>query len=367
MKINFVDIQKQYKQHEKEFDDAIKKVLLKGDFILGEEVATFEKEFAVFCEVKHCIGVASGTDALFLSLLALGIGSGDEVITAANTFIATTRAIQMTGASPVLVEMNPQTYNIDVTKIEKAITKKTKVILPVHLYGQPADMDPIIKIAKKYSLRIVEDAAQAQGATYKGKRIGGIGDITGFSFYPGKNLGAYGDAGAITTNNKTLAEKVKLLRDWGTNVKYYHEIPGYNSRLDTIQAAVLRVKLRYLEKWNKRRNDIAKRYDQLFQKTEFVVPYILPDAESVYHLYLIQVQKRDVLLSYLKKHGIYAGIHYPIPLHLQKANKNLGYKKGDFPLTEAYTKKIISLPIHPELTNDEVDYIVEKVKDFYKN
>jgi dTDP-4-amino-4,6-dideoxygalactose transaminase len=365
MKINLVDIQKQYREHEKEIDAAIKKVTTKGDFILGEDVKLFEEEFAKFCDTKYCIGVASGTDALFFALKALEIGAGDEVITAANTFIATTLAISMTGAKPVLVDMDPRTYNIDISQIEKKITKKTKAIIPVHLYGQPADIDPIKKLAKKYKLKILEDAAQAQGARYKGKRTGGLGDIAGFSFYPGKNIGAFGDAGAITTNDKKLAEKIILLRNWGMKVKYYHEIKGYNSRLDTIQAAVLRVKLKHLDRWNKRRRSIAKKYDSLFADTSFVIPHMLPDVESVYHVYLIQVPKRDALLEFLKKNDINAGIHYPIPLHLQKANKDLGYKKGDFPNTEQYSKKIISLPIYPELTDEEVEYIVGKVKKFY--
>jgi dTDP-4-amino-4,6-dideoxygalactose transaminase len=365
MNINLVDIQKQYKEHEEEIDAAIKKVTTKGDFILGEDVRLFEEEFAQFCGTKYCVGVASGTDALFFALKGLEIGQGDEVITAANTYIATTLAISMTGAKPILVDMDPLTYNIDTTQIEKKITKKTKVIIPVHLYGQPADMDPIKKLAKKYNLKILEDSAQAQGATYKGKRTGGLGDIAGFSFYPGKNIGAFGDAGAITTNNKHLADKIRLLRNWGMKVKYYHEIKGYNSRLDTIQAAILRVKLKYLDQWNRRRRAIAAKYDSLFQDTVFITPHMLASVESVYHVYLIQVSKRDELLDYLKKNGIHAGIHYPIPLHLQKANKDLGYKKGDFPNTEKYSKKIISLPIYPELTDEEIEYIASKVKKFY--
>lgn len=365
MKVNFVDIQKQYKEHEKEFDTAIKKVLTRGDFILGEDVRLFEEEFAKFCGAKYCIGVASGTDALFFALKAMDIGSGDEVITAANTFIATTLAISMTGAKPVLVDMDPQTYNIDVSQIEKRITKKTKVIVPVHLYGQPADMEPINKLAKKYKLKVLEDSAQAHGALYKGKRTGGLGDVAGFSFYPGKNIGAFGDGGAITTNDKKLADKIILLRNWGMKVKYHHEIKGYNSRLDTVQAAVLRVKLKYLDKWNKRRREIAKKYDKLFADTSFITPHMLSYVESVYHVYLIQVPKRDELLEYLKKNDISAGIHYPIPLHLQKANKDLGYKRGDFPNTEKYSKKIISLPVFPELRDEEIEFIVSKVKKFY--
>lgn len=367
MKIPLVNLQMQYSEHEEEFDTAIKRVLVKGDFILGEELAIFEKKFAEFCDVKYCIGVASGTDALFFALKALDIESGDEVITVANTFIATTLAISMTGAKSVLIDMHPETYNIDVEKIEKAITKKTKVIIPVHLYGQPADMDAIKEIAKKYRLSILEDAAQAHGARYNGNRVGGLGDIAGFSFYPGKNLGAYGDGGAITTNNKKLAEKILLLRNWGSVVKYHHLVKGYNSRLDTVQAAILNVKLKYIDLWNKRRREIASIYDKQFLDTGFITPKIHPNAESTYHIYLIQVTRRDELLTYLKSKGIGAGIHYPIPLHLQKANKELGYKKGDFPITEKFSKKIISLPIYPEITVEEVQYIIHAISHFYQS
>lgn len=368
MNIRFVDIQKQYKRYKTEMNASIQEVLNKGNFILGEEVSKFEEEFATFCETKYCIGVASGTDALFLSLKALDVGPGDEVITVANTFIATTLAISMTGAKPVLVDMDPRTYNIDATKIEKVITKNTKVIIPVHLYGQPAEMSQIIKIAKKHKLKVVEDACQAQGARYKGKRTGGIGDIAAFSFYPGKNIGAFGDAGSITTNDKKLAEKISLMRNWGQKVKYHHLVTGYNSRLDTLQAAVLRVKLKYLASWNKRRREIAENYSKKLADTDFILPYELPHAESVYHLYVIQVpqEKRDKLLTYLQEHGIQAGIHYPIPLHLQKAHEDLGYKKGDFPFTEEYAKKIISLPMHPELKDSEINYVVETVKKFFE-
>jgi dTDP-4-amino-4,6-dideoxygalactose transaminase len=366
MNIQFVDVQKQYQTYKKELDEAIHSVLNKSNYILGEEVHQFEKEFAAYCQTKHCIAVASGTDALFLALKALDIGPGDEVITVANTFIASVITISMSGATPVLVDMDPQTYNIDVTTIEKKITKKTKAIMPVHLYGQPADMDALKKIAKKHKLYIIEDACQAHGARYKGKRVGGIADIAAFSFYPGKNLGAYGDGGALTTNDNKLAEKLYLLRNYGQKVKYHHLIKGYNSRLDTIQAAVLRTKLKHLDTWNKKRREHAEQYDSLLSELGMVTPHVLPQTEHVYHLYVIQVQKRDKLIEYLGKHGISALIHYPVPVHLQKAYKELGYKEGDFPITEAFTKNIVSLPMFAELEKKEIEYICEKIKDFYQ-
>nr|MBI5455841.1 DegT/DnrJ/EryC1/StrS family aminotransferase [Candidatus Levybacteria bacterium] len=366
MKINFVDIQKQYVLHQDEFDSAIKKVMIKGDFILGEELINFEKEFAKFCNAKYCIGVASGTDGLFIALKVLGIKPGDEVITAANTFIATALAITMVGATPVFVDMDPQSYNIDPQQIEGKITKKTKAIIPVHLYGQPADMDIILKIAKKYKLKILEDACQAHGAIYKQQRVGSIGDIAVFSFYPGKNIGAFGDGGAIVTNNKKLADKIVFLRNWGGKIKYHHEIKGINSRLDTIQAAVLRVKLRYLEEWNKKRKEHADYYTKaLSGLASITVPKELSNVIPVYHLYVIQTTQRDALLDYLRKKDISVGIHYPIPIHLQKAYKDLGYKKGDFPETEKYAKKILSLPMYPELTEKEIDYIALSIKEFF--
>jgi dTDP-4-amino-4,6-dideoxygalactose transaminase len=368
MNIKFVNLQKQYYAHKKEINLAINKVLKKCNFILGQEVSDFEKKFANYCQVKHCIGVASGTDALFLALKALDIKSGDEVITVANTYIASAFVISMAGATPVLVDINPITYNINPKLIEKAITKKTKAIIPVHLYGQPAEMKPISKIAKQYNLKIIEDACQAHGAEYEDRKVGGIGDIGAFSFYPGKNLGAYGDAGAITTNDNLLANKIKMLRNYGQLKKYYHENQGYNSRLDTIQAAVLSVKLKYLSKWNKRRNEIAQLYNYYLKKIEenIILPTIAYKTYSVYHIYLIQVKDRDGLLEYLNKHGVASLIHYPIPIHLQNAYKHLGYKVGDFPHSEKLANKIISLPMYPELTDQEIKRICQVIKNFYK-
>lgn len=365
MKINFVDIQKQYKLHKKELNRAIQQVLDRSDFILGKDVELFEKEFADYCDSKYCIGVASGTDALFLILKALNVGPGDEVITVANTFIATALTISMVGATPVLVDMDPKTYNIDPNLIEKAITKKTKVIMPVHLYGQPAEMSKINALAKKYKLTVVEDACQAHGALYKGRKTGSLGRVAAFSFYPGKNLGAYGDGGAITTSDRELADKIRMLRNYGQLKKYHHIMKGFNSRLDTIQAAVLRVKLKYLDKWNKRRREIAARYTNGLKNTEIITPKMQKSIDSVFHIYLLEVENRDALITYLGEKGITALIHYPVPIHMQQAYADLGYKMGDYPNTEKYTNKIVSLPMYPELTNHEVDYVVRCIKRFY--
>ncbi|MCX6760262.1 MAG: DegT/DnrJ/EryC1/StrS family aminotransferase [Candidatus Nealsonbacteria bacterium] len=349
MKIPQVDLKSQYKSIKKHLDRAVLSVLKNSKFILGENVREFEKEFAGFCRVKYAVGVGNGTEALYLALRALGVGKGDEVITAVNTFIATAEAITLNGAKPVFVDINPDTYNIDVCKIEKAITKKTKAIIPVHLFGQPADMGPIVKIAKKYNLRVIEDCAQAHGALYNGREVGSIGDIGCFSFFPGKNLGACGDAGAITTNNKNLAEKILMLRNHGRkrNEKYKHKIEGLNSRLDEIQAAILRIKLRHLRRWNNRQ--------------------IISNAKSVYYFYVIRVKNRNRIIKELKKAGISSGIHYPIPLHIQPAYKYLGYKKGDFPIAEKAANEILSIPVYPELTDFQIKFIADLIKKRLKN
>ena len=366
MNIKFVDLQKAYQSHKAEIDDGIKRVLSRNDFILGADVEKFEKEFAEYIGVKYCVGVACGTDALFLALKALGVGLGDEVITVANSYIATALSISMTGATPVFVDMDQKTYNINPDQIEKKITKKTKGILPVHLYGQTAEMDKIKKIAAKHGLWVLEDACQAHGAQYKGIKAGALGDIAAFSFYPGKNLGAFGDAGAVTTNDADLAQKIRMLRNYGQKVKYFHLMKGYNSRLDTIQATVLRVKLKYLDKGNEKRRKIASLYDKYLKNSGVVTPYISEDSLSVYHIYPIQSGKRDDLLNFLVKNGIGAQIHYPIPIHLQEAYKELGYKMGDFPVCEAFAKRIISLPMYPQLTEKEIKYVADKIKDFVK-
>lgn len=365
MKIDFVDLRRQYQCHKKELDAAIQKMLDNGDYILGEELKSFEREFAEFCDVKYCVGVASGTDALILSLKALGIQPGDEVITVPNSFVATALCISILGAKPVFVDIDPETYNIDVSKIEEKITPRTKAIIPVHLYGQPADMDSIKKIAVKYSLRILEDACQAHGAKYKGKKVGGLGDIAAFSFFPGKNLGAYGDGGAIVTNDHELAELALMYRMYGGKERDHYLIKGgINSRLDAMQAAILRVKLKYLDGWNAARRKNAKLYSELLKKSDVVTPTTLDDVESVFHLYVIKDKKRDGLMEYLRNKQISVLAHYPIPIHLQPVYKELGYKKGDFPVTEAAAKEILSLPVFPELKKDEIEYVADSVINF---
>ncbi len=367
MKVPFVDLKAQYKSIETEVQKAIKKVFDKSDFILGEELKLFEEEFAAYCGAKYCVGVASGTEALWLALLALGIKKGDEVITAANTFIATALAITMAGAKPVLVDIDPKTYNIDPRLIEEKITEKTKAIIPVHLYGQPAEMEEINKIAKKYGLFVLEDACQSHGAIYKGKRCGSLGDAAAFSFYPAKNLGAYGDGGAVVTNSTEIAEKIRMLRDYGQKEKYHHLVKGYNSRLDTLQAAILRVKLKKLDEWNKKRMEAAEQYHQLLKKEDIVLPEIAPDRTHVFHLYVIRIKRRDHARKFLEKNGISTGIHYPIPIHLQPSFKEIGYKEESFPVTETYSKEVLSLPLYPEIKREQIEYVSQKIEEFFSN
>jgi dTDP-4-amino-4,6-dideoxygalactose transaminase len=332
--------------------------------VLGQDVKAFEEEFAAFCQADYAVGVDSGYSALELILRAYGIGPGDEVITAANTFIATALAITNTGARPVLVDVDPATFNLDPARLEDAITPATRAIMPVHLYGQTADMDPILSIASQHGLRVIEDAAQAHGARYKGKRAGSLGDAAGFSFYPGKNLGAYGDGGAVVTNDAQLAKRIRMLRDLGMRVKYHHEIKGFNHRLDTMQAAVLRVKLRHLDDWNSARQQVARQYGDRLAHLPIVTPYSPDWAEHIYHLYVIRTKDRDALQNYLNQAGIATGLHYPIPIHLQPAYPELGYQEGDFPITERYAKEILSLPMYPELTSDAVGYVANTIEAF---
>lgn len=366
MRIPLVDLNLQYKTIEPEIKKAIEEVFTSGAFIGGNMLSDFEKEFSEFCGVKHAVGVSSGTSALQLALLACGIQQGDEIITAPNTFIATIEAMSAVGARPVFVDVDPETYTIDVSKIEKAVTKKTKAIIPVHLYGQTARMDEINSIAKKHDLRVIEDAAQAHGAEYKGKRAGGLGNAGCFSFYPGKNLGAYGDAGAVVTNDAGIAEKVGLLRNHGRKEKYSHIVEGFNHRLDTLQARLLSVKLGHLEDWNEKRRQVAEWYRSLLKDTPLKLPQENKDCLHVYHLFVIETEKRDELDALLKEKGIFAGIHYPIPLHLQKAYAHLDYRDGDFPVAEKASKRILSLPIFPELEKDKVEYICQNIKAFLK-
>ena len=367
--IPFVDLKAQYNSIKEEIDEAIQRVLDTTSFIMGEELVKFEEEFASFCNTKNAVGVANGSDALILALIACKIGDGDEVITVPHTFIATTEAITQVGGKIVFVDIDSKTYTLDAKKIEEKITEKTKAIIPVHLYGQPAEMDSIIRIAKKYKLWIIEDAAQAHGAEYKNKKVGSIGDVACFSFYPGKNLGAYGDAGIITTNNDEIANKVKLLRNHGRiNKKYEHTIEGFSSRLDNLQAAILRVKLRHLNEWNIKRRLNAHHYNKLLKDLEGItIPYEADYAKHVHHLYVIRVDKmeRDILIENLKRNGIATGIHYPIPLHLQPAYNYLGYKRGDFPVTEKASQEILSLPIFAELSDRQIDEIVKLIKNYY--
>ena len=365
--VSFVDLQAQYAAIEDEVNQAIAKVLRRADFILGQEVGLFEEEFAAYCEAKYAVGVDSGTSALELLLRAFEIGPGDEVITVANTFIATVLAISSTGARPVLVDIDPQTYTMDTHLLESAITSRTKAILPVHLYGQPADMDPILQIAHKYGLGVIEDACQAHGARYKGEPAGSLGHAAAFSFYPAKNLGAYGDAGVVTTNDERIAHSVRMLRDYGQERKYHHILRGYNRRLDTLQAAILRVKLRYLETWNSARREHAEGYRRMLAHSDVVIPKDASYAESVYHLFVIRSDERDGLKAYLQEHGIASGIHYPIPVHLQPAYSDLNYRQGDFPVTESYAEQILSLPMYPELTPSQIEHVAETIVRFELN
>lgn len=364
MNIPFVDLKSQYETIKDEVNQAIGGVLTRTDFILGQAVTDFEENFAQYCEVSHAVGVDSGYSALELILRAYEIGPGDEVITAANTFVATALAISTVGAKPVLVDADPDTYNLDPTQLEAAITKKTRAILPVHLYGHPADMDSILSVAHTHNLLVFEDACQAHGARYKGRRAGSLGDAAAFSFYPGKNLGAYGDGGAVVTNNPAVAHRVRLLRNLGQRAKYDHQIKGYNHRLDTLQAAVLGVKLPYMDQWNASRRQAAALYDELLADLPIISPPVANWAEPVYHLYVVRLENRDALQTHLTEAGIASGMHYPVPIHMQASYQELGYKQGDFPVTEKLAGEILSLPIFPELNSEKVHYVVSAIREF---
>lgn len=365
--VPLVDLTAQYESIRLEIDAAIQSVIARTAFIMGPDVREFEKHFAEYCTSTYAVGVASGTAALELTLRACNIGAGDEVITSAHTFIATAEAISAVGARPVFVEIDPRTYNIDPDAVAAAITPATRAIIPVHIYGQPADMDRIMAIAERHNLAVIEDAAQAHGATWNGKRIGAIGHAACFSFYPGKNLGAYGDAGAVTTNDARIAELVSLLRNHGRHSKYLHDIKGYGERIDTLQAAILLAKLRHLAKWTAHRQRIAARYDELLADLdgEIVLPYVHPAAEAVWHLYVVRTPRRDALLGHLNRSGVGAGIHYPTPLHLQPAYADLGYALGDLPVTEAVADTCLSLPIYPEMTDAQQEYVVATIRSFF--
>ena len=367
MKIPLVDLTRQYEHIKYEIDQKIQEVLESGIFIAGENVRLFEEEFSRFCDVKYGIAVASGSDALALSLKALGIKKGDEVITSANTFIATLDAVSHNQAIPVLVDIESETYNIDTSKIEEKISDKTKAVIPVHLYGHPVDMDPVRERAESYGLYVVEDACQAHGAEYKDLKVGGLSDCACFSFYPSKNLGAYGDGGIVVTNNEEIAQSIMALRNYGESTKYHHSLIGYNSRLDEIQAAVLRVKLRHLYEWIEARRKNAKNYSQLLHEVpEVTVPIEKDHAKHVYHLYVIRSKRRKTLRDYLYSKGVSTQIHYPIPTHLQKAYEPLGLKEGMYPHTEQCAKEVLSLPMFPELTAQEIECVCESIRSFFK-
>jgi dTDP-4-amino-4,6-dideoxygalactose transaminase len=362
--VPFVDLKAQYLSIKPEIDAAIQGILDTCQFTLGKEVAAFEEDFAAYSGSSIGCGVNSGTSALHLALLAAGVGPGDEVITVPFTFVATVSAIHYSGAKTVFVDVDPETFTMSPDAIERAITPRTKAIMPVHLYGQPADMDPILAIARKHGLVVIEDAAQAHGAEYKGRRVGSLGDLACFSFYPGKNLGAYGEAGMVVTSNPEFARTIRMLRDWGAEKKYHHVLKGYNYRMEGIQGAVLRVKLRHLENWTEARRAAAKRYDELLSGTTFDAPFVRDDVRHVFHVYAIRVQKRAELQAWLASHDIQSGIHYPIPVHLLPAFADLGYKAGDFPNAEMAAAEVLSLPMYPELTAENQQRVIAALSAF---
>jgi len=363
MSIPFVDLKKQYQSIREEVLARIAESLDGMQLFLGENVQAFEAEFARYCGTEFAVGVGSGTEALHLGLRACGVGQGDEVITVANTFFATAEAIALVGARPIFVDIDPETYNMDPRQVESKITYRTRAILPVHLYGHPADMGPILKLARTYNLKVIEDACQAHGAEYQGRRTGSLGDVGCFSFYFTKNLGAYGEAGMAVTSDPDIARKAKMLRDHGQNVRYQHNLMGVNGRLDEIQAAILRVKLPYLDEWNERRRSIAQAYEAGLPSS-VIKPQEMPGAKHVYHLYVIRTAERDQLRAWMESKGIATGMHYPIPIHLQEACQRY-YGNGTFlPVTEKVTEEILSLPMYPELTAEEIEYVCDCVRDF---
>lgn len=392
MNIPLIDLKAQYESLSEELNRVVLDVLSSANYILGKNVVEFEKEFAEYVGVKHAISVGNGTDALVIGLKAMGIGEGDEVITTPFTFFATAESISAVGATPVFVDVDKNTFNIDVTKIEEKITSKTKAIMPVHIFGQSADMDEINKIAKKHNLLVIEDACQAIGGKYKGRNIGSLGDVACFSFFPTKNLGCAGDGGMIVTNSDELAVIIKALRTHGSGengqkafnllnkinedvigveagndtiynpLKYYNYLIGYNSRLDALQAAILRVKLREIDKWNSKRRDIVNLYNDEFENLELATPVCSEYNEHVYHMYILQSENRNQILELLRKKGVATGVYYPVPLHLQKVYKNLGYKEGDMPIAEYLSHRTFAIPVYPELTEEQMKYIIESIK-----
>ena len=371
MRVPLLDLKPQYEQIKKEVEEAVKEVLHSGYYILGPNVKALEEEMAAYCGTKYAVGVASGTDALRLSLISLGIGEGDEVITAPFTFVATTEAIVQVGAKPVFVDIEEETFNIEPAKIEEVITEKTRAIIPVHLYGQSVNIEPIMRIAKKYNLKVIEDAAQAIGAEYNLKKVGSIGNMGCLSFFPTKNLGGCGDGGMVLTNDERIAGKIKSLRTHGTKSDYIYSVFGYNSRLDELQAAILRVKLKYLDKWIEIRRQKASLYNELFSSSpsglskEVKIPQEAPYARHSYCVYTICTPEREKLKEYLEAKGIGTKVYYPLPLHLQRVHKDLGYREGDFPLAEKASREVLSLPIYPELERDKIELVVKEISNFF--
>ncbi len=363
--IPFIDFSRQNRTLKKKLLRAVEGVMDSQAYVLGPDVDAFEREFALYTRVKYAVGVASGFDAILLSLRALGVRKDDEVITVPNTFISTVLPILAVGARPVFVDVDPLTLLMDVKQVEKQITPRTKAIIPVHLFGLPVDIDPILRLAKKYKLAVIEDACQAHGAMYKGRKAGSIGDVGCFSFYPSKNLGAFGDAGAVTTNRKDIGEKLRILRNIGQKQKNVHSVLGINSRLDTIQAAMLRVKLPYLDQWVQKRRQLAHRYNTSLVDLPIALPIELESMKSSYHLYVIRTPGRDQLKRYLEDNGVLCSIHYPIPIHLQPCMKVLGYKRGDFPISERSAREVLSLPLYPELKAEEVDVVAHTIRSFF--
>lgn len=363
VKVPYLDLQAQYRSIKPEIDAAISSVLDSCQFILGSEVANFEQEFAEYCGASECIALNSGTSALHLALLAAGVGPGDEVITVPFTFVASVAAVIYAGARPVLVDIDPHSFTMDPAAIESAITPCTKAILPVHLYGQTADMDPILDIARRHNLIVIEDTAQAHGARYKGRSAGTIGDIGCFSFYPAKNLGAYGEGGAVTTNNPQYAKTIRMLRDWGQEGKYRHVLRGYNYRMEGFQGAILRVKLRHLEQWTERRRAMAQTYNQLLSDMNVETPREMPWARHVYHVYSVRSKERDALQAALQAEGIQTAIHYALPAHLQPAYADLGYSKGSLPESEKAANEVLALPVYPELTDAQVRIVAHALEN----
>lgn len=362
MKVPFLDFVGPYEELKSELDAAYERFMRSAWYILGKECEAFEQEFAAYCGSKYCVGVGNGLEALHLLLRAYGIGKGDEVIVPSNTYIATWLAVSYAEATVVPVECDPQTYNLDPARITAAITPRTKAIMPVHLYGQTADMDPIMALAEKHGLKVIEDNAQAQGARYKGRRTGALGHCAGHSFYPGKNLGAFGDGGAITTDDAVVADKIRVLRNYGSRKKYFNEVKGYNSRLDEMQAALLRVKLKHLDAWNKRRETVARQFlRELKPVNGLVLPHVPDWAEPVWHLFVVRHPQRDVLQQKLTAAGIGTLIHYPVPAHLSGAYEDLGWKRGSFPLAETSADTVLSLPIGPHITSEQIRLVIDAV------